>query len=65
MLIGKTHRIAEGRERTALWVLLVLWTLGFAVAALHAVLQWRAGSEGDVFSQPELGATAFALLLAA
>ena len=67
MLVSTTHRIAEGRERTALWALLALWTLGFAAVALRAVLQWRAVSAGDVqaISQPALGATALALLLSA
>jgi hypothetical protein len=67
MLVSKTRRIAEGRERSALWALLALWTLGFAAVALRAVLQWRAVSVGDVqaISQPALGAAALTLLLAA
>ena len=64
MLASKTTRIAAGWERTALWILLAVWTLGFAAVMLRSVLEWRAVSAGDVqaIPQPLLGAAALVLL---
>ena len=53
----------SGRERRAFWALLVVWLLGFAIAALGHVRQWQALAAGDLEGLYQSSLTVPALVL--
>jgi cell division protein FtsW (lipid II flippase) len=65
--VSGAARVAEGWERTALWLVLALSLLGIAAMVLRSALEWRAVSAGDVqgLPSPALGAAALVLVLSA